>query len=210
MTATSMSSGTVFLVDDNDAFRQSTRWLLESHGLRVSAFKNGQEFLDAYAPTPAGRKPECLLLDLRMPGLTGLQVQEMLVQRSAVVPVIIITAHGDVPLAVEAMRRGAFDFLEKPFGDGRLVAAIQSALARDDEQMSRDREIANVRSRLDGLTPRERQVLDSVIGGSLNKTIADKLGISIKTVELHRSRVMEKMHAQSLAQLIQMTVKVRS
>jgi len=204
-----MASGTVFLVDDNDAFRQSTRWLLESHGLRVSAFKNGKDFLEAYAPSPAGRKPECLLLDIRMPGLTGLQVHEALVQRNAAVPVIFITAHGDVPLAVEAMRRGAFDFLEKPFTDDVLVTAISSALARDDEQMSRDREATNARSRLDALTPRERQVLDLVIEGALNKTIADKLGISIKTVELHRSRVMEKMHAQSLAQLIQMTVRAR-
>ena len=204
-----MANGTVFLVDDNDAFRQSTRWLLESHGLRVSAFKNGRDFLDAYAPTPAGRKPECLLLDVRMPGLTGLQVHEELVHRNANVPVIFITAHGDVPLAVEAMRRGAFDFLEKPFTDDVLVSAIGSALARDDEQMSRDREAANARARLDALTPRERQVLDLVVEGALNKTIADRLGISIKTVELHRSRVMEKMRALSLAQLIQMTVRAK-
>jgi FixJ family two-component response regulator len=204
-----MANGTVFLVDDNDAFRQSTRWLLESHGLRVSAFKNGRDFLDAYAPAPAGRKPECLLLDVRMPGLTGLQVHEELVQRNANVPVIFITAHGDVPLAVEAMRRGAFDFLEKPFTDDVLVSAIGSALARDDEQMSRDREAANARARLDALTPRERQVLDLVVEGALNKTIADRLGISIKTVELHRSRVMEKMRALSLAQLIQMTVRAK-
>jgi FixJ family two-component response regulator len=204
-----MTSGTVFLVDDNDAFRQSTRWLLESHGLRVSAFKDGRAFLDSYVPAPTGRKPECLLLDVRMPGLTGLQVQDELRQRNASVPVIFITAHGDVRLAVEAMRRGAFDFLEKPFADEDLVNAIGSALARDDEQMSRDREAASARARLEGLTPRERQVLDLVIEGALNKTIADKLGISIKTVELHRSRVMEKMRAQSLAQLIQMTVKAR-
>jgi FixJ family two-component response regulator len=204
-----MASGTVFLIDDNDAFRQSTRWLLESHGLRVSAFKNGRAFLDTYAPVPSGRKPECLLLDIRMPGLTGLQVQDELRQRNAIVPVIFITAHGDVRLAVEAMRRGAFDFLEKPFADNDLVNAIDSALARDDEQMSRDLEAANARARLEALTPREHQVLDLVIEGALNKTIADKLSISIKTVELHRSRVMEKMHAQSLAQLIQMTVKAR-
>lgn len=204
-----MTSGTVFLVDDNDAFRQSTRWLLESHGLRVSAFKDGRAFLDSYVGAPTGRKPECLLLDVRMPGLTGLQVQDELRQRNASVPVIFITAHGDVRLAVEAMRRGAFDFLEKPFADEDLVNAIGSALARDDEQMSRDREAANARGRLEALTPRERQVLDLVIEGALNKTIADKLGISIKTVELHRSRVMEKMRAQSLAQLIQMTVKAR-
>jgi len=204
-----MTSGTVFLVDDNDAFRQSTRWLLESHGLRVCAFKSGKDFLEGYAPSPAGRKPECLLLDVRMPELTGLQVQEELGKRNAAVPVIFITAHGDVPIAVEAMRRGAFDFLEKPFTDDVLVTAIHSALARDDEQMSRDREAANARSRLDALTPRERQVLELVIEGALNKTIADRLGISIKTVELHRSRVMEKMRAQSLAQLIQMTVRAR-
>jgi FixJ family two-component response regulator len=204
-----MTTGTVFLVDDNDAFRQSTRWLLESHGLQVSAFKDGRAFLDSYAPGSAVRKPECLVLDIRMPGLTGMQVQDELRQRNVCVPVIFITAHGDVPLAVEAMRRGAFDFLEKPFADDVLVTAIGSALARDDEQMSRDRDAASARARLEALTPRERQVLELVIEGALNKTIADRLGISIKTVELHRSRVMEKMRAQSLAQLIQMTVKAR-
>jgi FixJ family two-component response regulator len=144
-----------------------------------------------------------------MPGMTGLQVQDELLARQSDVPIIFITAHGDVQLAVQAMRRGAFDFLEKPFSDQSLIDAIGSALAREDERLVRDREVGGVRANLQSLTPRERQVLDLVVEGALNKTVADKLGISVKTVELHRSRVMEKMRAQSLAQLIQMVMQAR-
>jgi FixJ family two-component response regulator len=205
-----MMDGTVFLVDDNDAFRQSTQWLLSSYGLRVEEFKDGNAFLTRYAVTqPAARDRECLLLDVRMPGMTGLQVQDELLARQSDVPIIFITAHGDVQLAVQAMRRGAFDFLEKPFSDQSLIDAIGSALAREDERLVRDREVGGVRANLQSLTPRERQVLDLVVEGALNKTVADKLGISVKTVELHRSRVMEKMRAQSLAQLIQMVMQAR-
>jgi FixJ family two-component response regulator len=145
-----------------------------------------------------------------MPGLSGPQVHEVLVQRRASVPVIFMTTHGEVPLAVEAMRRGAFDFLEKPFVDEVLVKTISTALAQDAERMMRNRDTADAQARLNSLTPRERQVLDLVIEGAQNKSMAEKLGISIKTVELHRSRVMEKMHAQSLAQLIQMTARARA
>lgn len=205
-----MSRGLVFLVDDNDGFRQSTQWLLESYGLRVEAYKDGNEFLAGYAPPGSSREAECLLLDMRMPAMTGLQVQDALKARGARIPIIFITAHGDVPLAVEAMRRGALDFLEKPFPDEALITSIERALAQADERMTRDRATADARLRVESLTPREKQVLDLVIEGALNKTIADRLGISIKTVELHRSRVMEKMRAGSLAQLIQMTVRVRS
>jgi two-component system, LuxR family, response regulator FixJ len=202
--------GTVFLVDDNDAFRQSTQWLLSSYGLRVEEFRDGTSFLTRYAAAaPGARERECLLLDVRMPGMTGIQVQDELLARQSDVPIIFITAHGDVPLAVQAMRRGAVDFLEKPFSDQALIDAIGSALAREDERLVRDREVGGVRANLQSLTPRERQVLDLVVEGALNKTVADKLGISVKTVELHRSRVMEKMRAQSLAQLIQMVMQAR-
>jgi two-component system, LuxR family, response regulator FixJ len=204
-----MPQGTIFLIDDNPAFRQSTQWLLESHGLRVVDFAEGRAFLDSLAAEGCDRDPACVLLDIRMPGLSGLQIQEELRVRGATLPIIFITAHSDVPLVVQAMRRGAFNFMEKPFSAEALLAEVVAALTQDGEQMQRDRQNASARSCLESLTPRERQVLEWVAAGALNKTIADKLGISVKTVELHRSRVMEKMRAGSLAQLVQITLRAQ-
>jgi two-component system response regulator FixJ len=205
-----MSNGTTFLVDDNDAFRRSTQWLLESHGIQVSAFADGASFLDAFEQGRGTRGPSCILLDVRMPGPSGLQVQEQLRARGVSTPIIFVAAHSDVALAVQAMRRGAFNFLEKPFAEDTLIAEVMAALAHDIQRVSHDEEVEHVHSCLQLLTPRERQVLDLVMQGALNKTIGAALGISVKTVELHRSRVMEKMRASSLAQLIQMTMRAQT
>jgi FixJ family two-component response regulator len=201
----------VFLVDDNDAFRNSTRWLLEGHGLRVDAFASPRHFLAYLRALPDPLAVDaCIVLDIRMPEMTGLEVQEALQQSACPFPVVFISGHGDVPLAVQAMRRGAAHFLEKPFGPEALVGAIDDAFdaaaARRAHPVAAD---AQARQRVASLTVRERQVLDMAVEGLLNKTIADKLGISIKTVELHRSRVMAKMKAKSIAQLVQLTMRAR-
>jgi two-component system response regulator FixJ len=218
---------TILLVDDSEHFRESAAWLLESLGYDVHAFDNPEGFLAALdGIDPAG--PACVLLDMRMPGLSGLQVHDALIERGVSWPVVYMTGHGDVPLAVEAMQKGAYSFLEKPFQDSVLERTLEQAFARgavkrdtapasapvssasasgrdeghapdeaDDDPATRAH-----RARLASLTPRERQVLDLVIAGLLNKTIGDRLGISIKTVELHRSRVMQKMGARSFAELM--------
>jgi FixJ family two-component response regulator len=198
----------VFLVDDNAGFRRSTRWLLEGHGFQVEDFATPRHFI-AYLEAWPEEEVGCVLLDVRMPEMTGMEVLEQMRQRGNDTPVVFISGHGDVPLAVEAMRRGAAHFLEKPFGEAALVAAVQDAIA-----LRRQREAAGpsddaAAQRLASLTARERQVLELVLEGTLNKVIADRLGISIKTVELHRSRVMSKMHAKSIAQLVQLTMRAR-
>jgi two-component system, LuxR family, response regulator DctR len=199
----------VFLVDDNAGFRRSTRWLLEGHGYEVEDFATPRHFLSYLAAWP-DEDIGCVLLDVRMPDMTGMEVLEDIRRKGNDTPVIFISGHGDVPLAVEAMRRGAAHFLEKPFGEVALVAAIKDAMARGKERVrvSLDSDPA-VAQRLTSLTPRERQVLELVMEGTLNKLIADRLGISIKTVELHRSRIMEKMRAKSVAQLVQLTLRAR-
>jgi len=200
---------TIHLVDDHDAFRASTQWLLESHDMHVVAYRDGPSFLAAYTPPREAGGRECVLLDMRMPHMSGLQLQEQMRARGLAVPVIFMTAHGDIPLAVAAMRNGAVDFIEKPFPAETVVAAVQ--LAFDSAAPKRRAESGDpaLRARVDSLTARERQVLDLVLAGKLNKTIADDLGISIKTVELHRSRVMEKMQARSVAELVQLALRAR-
>jgi FixJ family two-component response regulator len=209
--ATTGARTQVFLVDDNDGFRNSTRWLLEGHGFRVDAFAGPRHFLAYLAALPEPQALRaCIVLDIRMPEMSGLEVQETLRQASCPFPVVFISGHGDVPLAVQAMRRGAAHFLEKPFGPDALLAAVNDAL--DQAATPRAQPIegdAQVRERLASLTARERQVLDLAVEGLLNKTIADRLGISIKTVELHRSRVMTKMKAKSIAQLVQLAMRSR-
>jgi two-component system, LuxR family, response regulator FixJ len=198
---------TVFLVDDHDGFRSSTQFLLESRDLRVVAYADGRSFLRDYAPPGAGDERHCLLLDVRMPEMSGLQLQEEIRARGLRIPVIFMTAHGDIPLAVAAMRNGALDFLEKPFTEDAVVTAVEAALtlkAKAPEAAAGD---PAIRSRVAALTSRERQVFDLVVAGRLNKTIADELGISIKTVELHRSRVMDKMQAKSVAELVQFALR---
>jgi len=187
----------VYVVDDDQAVRSSVRWLLESVHLPVETFGSAQEFLEAHEP---GR-PGCLVLDMRMPGLNGLQLQETLTARRVRLPIIFITGHGDIDIAVRAMKAGAFDFIEKPFSDQSLLDTVQRCLEWEDRQRQDARQREQVIQRLNSLTPREAEVLDGVISGKSNKLIAVALDISTKTVEVHRARVMEKMAVNSVAEL---------
>ncbi|MBN8285277.1 response regulator transcription factor [Zoogloea sp.] len=189
----------IYLVDDDEALRDSLAWLLESQGFKVAAFASAEDFLKAWRPEFNG----CLLLDVRMPGMSGLELHERLRAQYSTLPIIFITGHGDVPMAVAALKKGAVDFIEKPFNDTELLRLVSQCLVSEQEHRARRRQDAEVSRRLDQLTQREREVLDLIIAGKLNKQIADVLGISIKTVEVHRARVMEKMAAQSLAELVQ-------
>jgi RNA polymerase sigma factor (sigma-70 family) len=195
---------TVFIVDDDDAVRSSLRLLFKSLGLATTAYASAQEFLAGYDPD----QPGCLVLDVRMPGMSGLELQQQLSMRGAMIPVIFITGHGDIPMAVEAMQHGAFDFLQKPFRDQDLLDRVQRAIERDAENRSAVRATEQIRERLESLTPREREVLDLVLQGKANKVIAGDLGVSQRTVEIHRARVMEKMEARSVAQLVRMVMDV--
>lgn len=190
----------VFIVDDDDAVRNSIRLLMKSLGLATRSLSTAQEFLSTYDP----QQPGCLILDVRMPGMSGLELQQQLNMRGAIIPVIFITGHGDVPMAVEAMQQGAFDFLQKPFRDQDLIERVQRALAKDQSNRAELSEQAKVRERFESLTPREREVLALVTSGKPNKIMAADLNVSQRTVEIHRARVMEKMHASSLAQLVRM------
>jgi FixJ family two-component response regulator len=193
---------TVFIVDDDEAVRSSLRLLLKSVGLAATALPNAPEFLASYDP----QQPGCLILDVRMPGMSGLDLQQQLNLRGAVIPVIFITGHGDIPMAVEAMQHGAFDFLQKPFRDQDLIDRIQRALEKDHANRAELQERSRTRERLEALTPREREVLALVTSGKPNKIMAAELGVSQRTVEIHRARVMEKMGASSLAQLVRMVL----
>lgn len=200
MSAVSVSPDqTIYIVDDDEALRDSLVWLLESNDYRAKSFSSAEEFLEHYDADMAG----CLLLDIRMPGMSGLELHEYLRRRHATLPVIFITGHGDVQMAVAALKKGAADFVEKPFSDREMLALIESCLSDERESRDRLRQDAAVARKLDQLTAREAEVLDLIIAGRLNKQIADDLGISIKTVEVHRARVMEKMKARSLAELVQ-------
>jgi two-component system response regulator FixJ len=192
----------VFIVDDDEAVRNSLRLLLKSVGLAASALPSAREFLDTYKPL----QPGCLVLDVRMPGMSGLDLQQLLNLQGAVIPVIFITGHGDVPMAVEAMQAGAFDFLQKPFRDQQLIDCIQRALEKDRASRAQLDERSRIQERLGSLTPREREVLTLVTSGKPNKIMAANLGVSQRTVEIHRARVMEKMGASSLAQLVRMVM----
>jgi two-component system response regulator FixJ len=196
------SRPTVYIVDDDEAVRDSLRLLLKSVGLAASALPTAQAFLASYSPHQSG----CLVLDVRMPGISGLELQQQLNLRGAVLPVIFITGHGDIPMAVEAMQQGAFDFLQKPFRDQDLIERIQRALVRDETNRAELKEHTHTLERFETLTPREREVLTLITGGKANKVMAGDLGISQRTVEIHRARVMEKMYAASLAQLVRMVM----
>ena len=194
-----MAEAHVYLVDDNDAFRESTAWLLDTAGFATEAFASGQALLEALAAGRRADAPEVIVSDIRMPEMSGLQLQDELNKRGVQLPLVFVTGHGDVPLAVEAMRKGAANFLEKPFPDETLIEAIRAALA-------------NARNRGDGgtlaaLSPRERQVLDLVVASKPNKIIADVLGISIKTVELHRSNMMHKLGVRSIQDLMKVALR---
>jgi len=195
----------VFVVDDDESVRSSLRFLLRSVGLESRGFASASEFLAAYEPT----QPGCLVLDVRMPGMSGLELQEQLNLRGAVIPVIFITGHGDIPMAVEAMQHGAHDFVQKPFRDQDLIDRIQRALAKDAKSRAALNQHESIRERLDSLTPREREVLALMAQGKPNKVMAHELGVSQRTVEIHRARVMEKSGAASLAQLVRMVMDVQ-
>jgi FixJ family two-component response regulator len=197
---------TVYIVDDDEPLRDSLVWLLESNDYRVAQYHSAEEFLRAYRPEMAG----CLVLDVRMPGMSGLELYERLRERHATLPVVFITGHGDVPMAVSVLKKGAVDFIEKPFSDRDMLKLIDQCLAAERENRDRLRQEAAVARRLDQLTGREMEVLELIIAGRLNKQIADDLGISIKTVEVHRARVMEKMEASSLAELVQSVMACES
>jgi FixJ family two-component response regulator len=194
----------ITVVDDDAAARSSLRLLLKSLGLAAVAYESATDFLAAYDP----EQPGCLLLDIRMPGMSGLELQQQLNLRGAITPIIFITGHGDVPMAVEAMQHGAFDFLQKPFRDQDLLDRVQKALARDRAIRDQLRGQESIQRRLESLTAREHDVLGLVAGGDPNKIIAHKLGISQRTVEIHRARVMEKMSAESVADLVHMVTAV--
>lgn len=194
----------VHVVDDDPGMRDSVSFLLESVGIDVACYESAEDFLERYDAQMRG----CLLLDVRMPGMSGLQLHEKLREESIKLPVIIVTAHSDVPMAVAAMRNGAFDLIEKPYNDQLLIDRVREAIDRDRTEHHEHLQEAAVRERLAELSPREDEVMRLVVSGFLNKQIASKLGLSIKTVEVHRSRVMQKMAARSLADLVRMAMRV--
>jgi len=200
-----MSKPLIYIVDDDDTFRKSLQWLLESVGLAVRTFTNAAEFLDNYVPG----SPGCLVLDIRMPGMSGLQLQDLLAGRGIGLPVIFLTGHGDVPMAVAAVKKGALDFIQKPYNDQQLLDLVNSALKRDAELREQEARSHQIASLVGSMTPREREVMDAVVSGKSNKIIAEELGVTIKTVEAHRARVMEKMGAESLAHLVHLVMTAR-
>jgi len=190
----------VFIVDDDEAIRDSLAWLLKTRGLYAETFASADDFLRECGPDLAG----CLVLDIRMPGMSGLELQERLAHAGCTLPVIFLTGHADVPIAVAALKNGAFDFVEKPFNDNALVDLVIKGLERNARIRAEQAEKATVASRLSQLTSREREVMDLILAGKLNKVIADELSISMRTVEVHRARVLEKMGVRSAVELAQL------
>jgi FixJ family two-component response regulator len=196
----------VFVVDDDLSVRRAVKRLVESVGLQVELFESAPEFLQAKRPDV----PSCLVLDVRLRGASGLDFQQQLVEAKIYVPVVFVTAHADIPMTVRAMKAGAVEFLTKPFREQDLLDAIQIALDRDRARRQREAEIAVLQGRFEALTQRERQVVARVVAGRLNKQIAVEIGTTENTVKVHRSRAMEKMHAQSLAELVRMVERLES
>jgi two-component system response regulator FixJ len=192
----------VHIVDDDEAVRQSLAFLLSTAGVPVRVYDSATSFLDALPSLQTG----CLITDVRMPDLTGIELLQRLKARSIDLPVIVITGHGDIPLAVEAMKSGAIDFIEKPFAEESILKAVKAAQHTLEKRGAQSEEEAAVAARLKSLSERERQVLDGLIAGHANKTIAHDLGISPRTVEIYRANVMAKMQAKSLSELIRMTL----
>lgn len=192
----------VFVVDDDDAVRSSLKLLLKSAGLTATTYAIANEFLAAYDPD----QPGCLVLDVRMPGISGLELQDELNRRGAIIPVIFITGHGEVPMAVEAMRQGALEFLQKPFRDQDLIDRVGDALQQDRRNRAQLAKRSVIDARLASLTPRELQVLRLLVQGQSNKQMAGELGVSQRTIEIHRAHLIRKMQANSIAHLIRMSL----
>ncbi len=195
---------TVWIVDDDEAVRDSLEILCRSVGLKAETFASATAYLEAHDPDRAG----CLVLDIRMPGMSGLQLQKRLEELGSPPPIIFITGHGDVPMAVGAIQRGAIDFIQKPFRDQDLLDRIQQALELDVKRRRELHKRRELERRLERLTAREREVLDLVVAGNPNKVVAGELGLSQRTVEIHRSHVMEKMEADSLAELVRLVTEL--
>ncbi|MCH7509141.1 MAG: response regulator transcription factor [Proteobacteria bacterium] len=196
----------VFIVDDDDAVRDSLSFLMKSIGIESRSFASATEFLEFYDDNIAG----CLVLDIRMPGMSGLELQDRLNEINAILPIIFITGHGDVPMAVEALKKGALDFIQKPFRDQDLIDRINHALDQDHDSRNILSEKREILDHMDQLTNREKEVMELVVQGNPNKIIAADLDVSQRTVEIHRARVMEKMRARSLAQLVRMSITANS
>jgi FixJ family two-component response regulator len=196
----------VFVVDDDPSVRSSLKFLISSVGLQVESFDSADALLQRKLPDA----PSCLVLDVRLRGLSGLDFQRELAARNCRVPIIFITGHGDIPMTVRAMKAGAVEFLTKPFRDQDLLDAIRIALERDHSRRERDKEITDLKERFNSLTHREQEVISMVVSGMLNKQIAGELGTAENTVKVHRSRAMEKMNAQSFADLVRMVEKLKS
>ena len=195
----------VFVVDDDEAVRQSTAWLIESIGLKVITFNCADDFLQEY-----DNENGCIVMDVRMPGMSGLEAQEELNKREMDLPLIFITGHSDVPMAVRALKLGAFDFIEKPFNDQLLLDAIQKGIKLNSDKVESFAKSETIYNNIKSLTPRENQVMSRVTEGKPNKVIAHELSVSIKTVEVHRARMMEKMAANSVAELVKMTIDIEN
>jgi RNA polymerase sigma factor (sigma-70 family) len=196
----------VFVVDDDPSVRSSLKFLMSSVGLQVESFDSADALLQRKLPD----SPSCLVLDVRLRGLSGLDFQRELAARNCHMPIIFITGHGDIPMSVRAMKAGAVEFLTKPFRDQDLLDAVRIALEKDRERRERKKEVSDLKERFNSLTPREQKVISMVVSGMLNKQIADQLGTAENTVKVHRSRAMEKMHAQSVAELVKMIAKLES
>lgn len=197
---------TVFVVDDNEAMRKSLQWLIESEGLTVATFASAKDFLDRYQPGWAG----CMVLDIRMPGMSGMELLDALSLRQIDLPVIMITGHGDVPTAVRAMKNGVLDFLQKPFQDEDLLRCIGQALACGAEVRRNQLCGENARALIAALTPREREIMSMVAAGKPNKAVAREVGISTRTVEVHRARIMLKLQVRNIADLVALNLRYNS
>ena len=196
----------VFVVDDDPSVRSSLKFLISTVGLHVETFDSAEAALQKLTPDAPG----CLVLDVRLRGLSGLDLQSELAARNCQVPIVFITGHGDIPMTVRAMKAGAVEFLTKPFRDQDLLDAVRVALERARARREQEKEITDLQQRFDSLTSREREVISMVVAGKLNKQIADQLGTAENTIKVHRSRAMDKMHAQSVADLVRMIEKLKS
>lgn len=194
-----MSSGLAYLVDDDTAIRDALVWLLRSRGIQTLSWASAESFLADYKPEMTG----CLVLDIRMIGMTGIELYDQLLARGCAMPAIFLTGHGDVPLAVKLLKRGAFDFIEKPFNDNELADRVIEALKLDESRRWRDADRVRIEEQLATLTEREREVMSAILAGKLNKVIADDLKIAMRTVEVHRARIFEKMGVRSAVELAQ-------